>query len=518
MAGVEEQLHERVEGAPPDQAAAGPTTARRAWASPSAWVSTTYFAEGFPYSVVNNLAEILFKELGASLQVIGLTALFHLPWNLKFLWGPFVDQYETKRTWLVATEVALTLGLVALALAVGATPLLAILSFFVAILAFLSATHDIAIDGYYLEGLDEQGQSAHVGYRAMAYKVASLIVGGPLLFAIGTLGWEAGLLIAAAIMALLTAYHALLLPRVERRRRPAHAALESLRTSRGGLVLGCVVLAVVFAGFVGAGTGGPGAGVARAVAALERSSGVSLAGWTALLLLAVLLVGLVSLDRIRRRLAGRDSAYATAFVDFLAQPRVGLILAFIVTFRAGESFLVKMRWPFLRDDLGMTLSEYSIANGTLGMVASFVATFLGGRMIARDGLKRWIWPFVLAQNVLNLLYVWLAWLGPERAGVVLQTGVIAIEQLGSGFGTAVFMVYLMRCCDPAHRAAHMAIVTALMSVSFTLAGVGSGFLAAELGFATYFAFTFLATLPGMLCVPFLPHLAGRETQAPQGAR
>ena len=58
-------------------------------------MSSTYFAEGFPYSVVNNLVEILFKELGASLQLIGLTALFHLPWNLKFLWGPFLDEYET---------------------------------------------------------------------------------------------------------------------------------------------------------------------------------------------------------------------------------------------------------------------------------------------------------------------------------------------------------------------------------------------------------------------------------------
>jgi len=514
MAGGEEERGEhgqqgRAHGPPPGAGEPRAPARGSPWSGARAWVSSTYFAEGFPYSVVNNLAEILFKELGASLQVIGLTALFHLPWNLKFLWGPLLDAYETKRTWILATEVALSVALAALALVVGATPLLAAISLVVAVLAFLSATHDIAIDGYYLEALDEAGQSAYVGYRAMAYKVASLVAGGPLLFAIGTLGWEAGLLVATAIMVLLTAYHAAYLPRAEARRRPVSDALATRTGARVGLALALLAVALGVAAIAGDGVAGWGPALARAIAALE-STGVSLAGWIALALLAVLVGALAALGRIRARLAGRDSAYASAFVDFLAQRRVAVILAFIVTFRAGESFLVKMRWPFLRDDLGMTLSEYSVANGTLGVVASFAATFLGGHLIARDGLRRWIWPFVLAQNVLNLLFVWLAWLGPERAGLPILTTVIAIEQFGGGLGTAVFMVYLMRCCDPAHRAAHMAIVTALMSVSFTLAGVGSGFLAAELGFATYFAFTFVATLPGMLLVPFLPHLDGRE--------
>jgi PAT family beta-lactamase induction signal transducer AmpG len=80
------------------------------------------------------------------------------------------------------------------------------------------------------------------------------------------------------------------------------------------------------------------------------------------------------------------------------------------------------------------------------------------------------------------------------------------EHFGEGLGTAVFMVYLMRSCDPAHKASHMAILTALMSVSFTLAGVASGFLAKSMGFAWYFAFTFLVSLPGMALIAFLPNL------------
>jgi PAT family beta-lactamase induction signal transducer AmpG len=119
--------------------------------------------------------------------------------------------------------------------------------------------------------------------------------------------------------------------------------------------------------------------------------------------------------------------------------------------------------------------------------------------------------------VLNLLYVGLGLLG-QRGQPVLATvtAVITLEHFGEGLGTAVFMVYLMRCCDPAHRAAHMALLTALMSLSFTIAGVTSGYLAHALGFVPYFGLSFVATIPAMALLYFLPYLDGRE--AVGGAR
>jgi PAT family beta-lactamase induction signal transducer AmpG len=500
---------------PSGDAAASPASAPPRGAAAGVWVSTTYFAEGFPYSVVNNLADILFKELGASLQAIGLTALFHLPWNLKFLWGPFLDRYETKRRWLLACEVMLSIALVVLAALAVAAPSLPLLSAWFLVLALLSATHDMAIDGYYLEALDERGQSAYVGYRATAYKIAAVLVGGPLLILAGSVGWGTALGAVAAIMVAITAFHALRLPDVERRGLPGRALAAAVGKSpvawlAFAAALVCGGLAVALA-VPGSGLAGLGSAVGGALAGIPVVGEISLAGWIGLSLLAALAVLLALLPRLRARFAERDSPYARAFLDFLAQPHVGRILVFIVLFRAGESFLVKMRWPFLRDDAGMALDQYGFANGTLGVAASFVATFVGGWLIARDGLRRWMWPFVLLQNVLNLLYAWLAALDrPAEVGLPLLTAIIAVEQFGSGLGTAVFMVYLMRCCDPAHKAAHMAIVTALMSVSFTLAGVASGFLAGALGFAPYFAFTFAISVPAMLLLPFLPHLDGRE--------
>ncbi len=471
---------------------------------PHVWVSTTYFAEGYPYTIINNLAEILFQQLGASLRVVGLTSLFHLPWNLKFLWGPLLDRYETKRRWLIGVEVLLTIGLVVLAMFASQTQWLGAIGTCFMLLAVLAATHDIAIDGYYLEALDEEGQSRFVGYRAMAYKAASLLVRGPLLILAGAIGWTLGLLAMAAIMGIVLAVHIFLLPRAETPKKAIGAlarGLLSLRWIFVGVALGVVVLVERKLGVL--------SGVMtqlRSVVAVTPLAKISVGGWIAVGLFVALLVLLV----LKRRLMHSKSDYAHAFVDFLGQPKVGRVLAFVVLFRCGESFLQKMKWPFLNDVMKMSVGDYGFVNGTLGVVASLIATFAGGWLISKQGLRRWIWPFVIAQNLLNLLYVWLASQStPASVGVL--TTVITLEHFGEGLGTAVFMVYLMRCCDPRHKAAHMAIVTALMSVSFTIAGVASGFIAERIGFSSYFMFSFIAALPGMALLFVVPHLDGRES-------
>lgn len=497
-----------------------PQTKRRRWIkSPHLWVSSTYFGEGLPYAVVNNLAEILFKELGASLQVVGMTALFHLPWNCKFLWGPFVDGYETKRRWMLGTELVIVallvmLGLLAARSGVALLPLAA--GFLV--LALLSATHDIAIDGFYMEVLGDEEQSKFVGYRAAAYRIAVLVVGGPLVALSARFGWSLGLLVTALIMAALLGYHGYALPRTEERRAPWAALGRALVRWR---VLPLWVTAAVL--IVAEQRWALSRAVSARLDALVREAPwlakIGVGGWVVIglalaLLLAVMIVG-PRLQRARQAGPGAPrSAYLASFASFVAQPKVGLMLGFVLLFRTGESFLQKMRWPFFDDVVGLPLDHYGIANGTVGVLVSFGATIIGGRLIARDGLRKWIWPFVLAQNLLNLLYMGLALApDPSAIGTGTLTVVIACEHGGAGLGTAVFMVYLMRTCDPAHKAGHFAIVSALMSVSFTVAGVASGFLAEALGFANYFGLTFLATIPGMLLIFFIPHLDGRSTPA-----
>lgn len=480
-----------------------PKPASRA-ASPHVFTVSTYFAEGLPYAVVNSLAEILFRQLGASLYVVGLTALFHLPWNLKFLWGPFLDAYETKRWFILVTELAIALTLVGLVAASAVGAGFVVLGALFLALAILSATQDIAVDGFYLEVLDSDEQARFVGYRAPAYRGAMLLVSGPIVMLSGELSFTMGLAVVALMMSGVLLLHLRVLPRSEVRARPYAKLLQhpALRVAAGLTLLALVIVSFFPTEISEAWS--------RSAAWLPHVSTAAVA------FLSIGLLGsLFFLSDVRAWLERSPSLYAQAFGDFLAQDRVGFILGFVLAFRIGESFLMKMKYPFF-ESLGMSVSDYGFANGTVGMVAALVGPALGGIAISRGGLARFIWPFVLSQNLLNLLYAWLAYQGAvTTVPTWLMTVVITIESFGAGLGTAVFMVYLMRCCRPHHRAAHMAILTALMSVSFTLAGVVSGTLAEQLGFAPYFLLTFFATIPGMLLIPFLPHLRETNSEVPK---
>jgi len=152
-------------------------------------VVTTYFAEGFPYSLVRVVSSVFFKDSGASLQAVGLTSLYGLPWVLKFAWAPFVDAFSTKRRWVVAMETALAATLAGMALGLAGPAVLPVMSAVFIAAAILAATHDAAVDGFYLEALDKQAQARWVGFQAMSFRVALILGGGGVVYLSGRAGW-----------------------------------------------------------------------------------------------------------------------------------------------------------------------------------------------------------------------------------------------------------------------------------------------------------------------------------------
>lgn len=483
------------------------------WGQEAGWVSSTYFAEGLPYALVNNVADAMFTIMGASLGAIGLTSLFHLPWNLKFLWGPLLDAYETKRAWLWVCEAVLGVLVLMLAFTSGSDTGIAVASVLFFVVAVASATHDIAVDGYYLEALDDAGQSRYVGLRVAGHRVATLLGFGGFLMLAGATSWSVAWVVAALVLFGLSVGHANLLPRTEQRKKPASALGRMLLGRRVLSGFGVVVALIVLerrSGMMASALGSVGDALG---AVAPWTTKISVSGWIGIVLLLALLTVLSMLPYIRRRIERSESDFAQAYVTFLEQPGIGRALAFVITFRLGESFLLKMRTPFLLNEVQMTEGEFGLLTATIGVAATIVASVVGGLLIAKHGLRRWIWPFVLSQNLLNLLYMVVAFGDPSETSMAVLAFVIVAENIGSGLGTAVFMVYIMRCAAPSHRASHMAIVTAVMSVGFTAAGVSSGFLADAIGFAPYFGFTFLATLPSMLLIPFIPHLDKRPDAA-----
>ena len=182
-------------------------------ASATPWVLSTYFAEGLPYSIVHQLAAQMFTFLGASLEAVGLTSLYGVAWNFKFVWSPLVDRYGTTRRWLVACEAVLALLVLAIAWPAGRADLTTVARLLVAV-SLTAATHDIAIDGFYLQALDKGRQAALSGVRVAAYRVAMIVGNSALVVLAGLTNWSLPFLVAGASLGALAAAHALALPKV----------------------------------------------------------------------------------------------------------------------------------------------------------------------------------------------------------------------------------------------------------------------------------------------------------------
>ncbi|MFM2293329.1 MAG: hypothetical protein RIS29_3142, partial [Bacteroidota bacterium] len=162
--------------------------------SPWAWIPTLYFAEGIPYVVAMTVAVIMYKRLNISNTDIALyTSWLYLPWVIKPFWSPFVDLIKTKRWWIVTMQLLIGAGLAGVAFLIP-TPFffqatLAVLW----LIAFSSATHDIAADGFYMLGLDDSQQSFFVGIRSTFYRLAMITGQGLLIILAGSLESSTGL-------------------------------------------------------------------------------------------------------------------------------------------------------------------------------------------------------------------------------------------------------------------------------------------------------------------------------------
>ena len=491
-------------------------------ALPQAWTFTTYFCEGLPYSIIRTVSTVFFRDNGVSLEGIGLTSLFGLPWALKFFWAPHLDRYGTKRQWLLIMQILLA-GLLLIAAALAplpqATPLIGI-AFFIG--SFLAATHDIAIDGFYLETLNTPEQARFVGYRVMAYRIA-MMAGAGIIATIGTTsGWPVAFGASGFILALFFAYHLRYLPHNETAALPLNLLLP--RPKAGRLFKLAIVAALAMLAL-------------RLLSQTITKQGllprhgfllnIDPAPLISIFLVTALIVIGFKRKEIRKWLRHKGNAFfSEAFFSFMDREKIGPILAFIALIRTGEYMLSSMVAPFMVD-LGIK-QHYGWISGGIGLPFSIIGAMLGGWLISKYSFKRMIWPLLFAQNLTNLTYMLLAL--KLNDFVLLNTGspvpaaiggnnllavvcVHAFDQFAGGLGTAVLMVFLMRLCKPRFKAAHYAIGTALMSFSGLYAGVLSGFLAAWAGYGYFFGISFLLSLPGMGLIFFIPLAENQQKEA-----
>ncbi len=206
----------------------------------------------------------------------------------------------------------------------------------------------------------------------------------------------------------------------------------------------------------------------------------------------------------------KPEGFWEVFATFFKKKQIGVALLFILTYRLGESQLVKMASPFLLDTKDVGGLEYSTEAvgtiyGTVGVIMLSLGGILGGILISRDGLKKWMLPMLLALNLPNVFYALLAI--TQATSLTAVVGTVIVEQFGYGFGFAAFLVYLIYIAEGTSKTSHYAIATGFMALGMMLPGMLSGYIQEWLGYDGFFLWVVVAALPAFLILKLLKYPA-----------
>jgi PAT family beta-lactamase induction signal transducer AmpG len=209
------------------------------------------------------------------------------------------------------------------------------------------------------------------------------------------------------------------------------------------------------------------------------------------------------------------AAWWRAFVAWLAQPGAAAVLVFVLIYKLGDASMGPMVKPFWLDR-GLSLEEIGFVSTTLGVAASVAGALAGGVFTSRVGIFRALWMLGLLQALSNLGYAAVAAMDGGRGAIYAAS---LVESFTGGLGTAAFLAFLMHVCEREHAATEYALLSALFGFTRSLAGAVSGVGASRLGYAPYFATTFLLALPAYALLPWIrPWIHDRPPSGDEAAR
>ena len=318
--------------------------------SPWAWIPTLYFAQGLPYVAVMTISVIMYKRLGISnAELAFYTGWLNLPWVIKPLWSPFIDLMKTKRWWTTTMQLLIGAGLAGIAFTLPTEQFFQWTLAIFWLMAFSSATHDIAADGFYMLGLSSHQQALFVGIRSTFYRIATIAGQGLLIMLAGHLetstgnipyAWSLTFMVLAGLFIALWAYHYFILPRPDSDRATCEVSTNTLMKEFIG----------TFVSFF-----------------KKKQAGI-----------AILFMLLYRLP---------EAQLAKMSIPFLVD-------------------------PINEGGLGLTTEQIGFVQGTVGIIGLTLGGILGGIAVSRGGLKRWLWPMVCAISIPDIVYVYLSYVQP----------------------------------------------------------------------------------------------------------
>lgn len=348
--------------------------------SPWAWIPTLYFAQGLPYVAVMTISVIMYKRLGISnAELAFYTGWLNLPWVIKPLWSPFIDLVKTKRWWTTLMQMLIGAGLAGIAFTIPTEHFFQLTLAIFWLMAFSSATHDIAADGFYMLGLNTHQQALFVGIRSTFYRIATIAGQGLLIMLAGYLetstgnipfAWSITFMVLAGLFLALWLYHQFILPRPNSDRPAREVSANTLMKE----------FFATFASF------------------------------------------------FRKKQVG----IAILFMLLYRFPEAQLA-------KMGIPFLVD---PISEGGLGLTTEQIGFVQGTVGIIGLTLGGILGGIAVSRGGLKRWLWPMVWAISLPDIVYVYLSYVQPDSLFLINTCIFIEQFGYGFGFTAyMLYLIY-----------------------------------------------------------------------------
>lgn len=407
---------------------------------PWAWVPSLYFAEGLPYVSVMTLSLILYKQLGLSnAEITFYTSWLYLPWVIKPLWSPFIDLICTKRWWIITMELFIGAAFGGVAFTIPTHFWLQGSLFFFWVMAFSSATHDIAADGYYMLGLNQHEQAFFVGIRSTFYRMATIFGQGVLVMVAGNLqvvfrnsikySWSLMFYGVTGIFLALWLWHSYILPNPSE--DTPHRGMET-----------------------------------KAI-------------WTEFK------------QTIKSFFDKPQVMVGIPFMLFYRMPE-GLLA------KVSSLFLIDAAHS---GGLGLSPQEYGLVQGTVGVIGLTLGGILGGIAASKNGLKYWLWPMVCAITLPDVVYVYLSYTLPTN--LIIINVCVFIEQFGYGFGFTAYMLYLIYYSRGNFKTSHYALCTALMALSMMIPGLVAGALQEAVGYRMFFIIVMVVCLLTFMVTAFL---------------
>ncbi|MCW9033093.1 MAG: AmpG family muropeptide MFS transporter [Rhodospirillales bacterium] len=409
------------------------------------------FSSGLPFGVLADPLTAWLAESGVTKTAIGLFALVSLPYSLKFIWAPLMDRlplpllttvFGRRRGWVLLTQVMLLGAILGMGLSNPAENLYWT-ALFAVMVAFSSASQDIVVDAYRVEILAEEKLAAGAATVVFGWRLGQVGSGAAGLFVADLLPWPMVFTILAALV--LVGLAAILL-------NPEPAVPKSDEAERME---------------------------AEVEAILESRQHLP--------------------PRLAHTIAWFYSAVVGPFAEFMNRRGWLAVLAFILLYKFGDAVLGVMKTPFFLE-IGFSKTEIAAVTKLFGFNAIIAGGILGGIVLARLGIMRGLLVCGVLMGASNLIFVFQALAGHDLWVLTLT---IAIENITTGMGTTAFVAYLSSLCNVAYTATQYALLTSLMGFSRTIMSSGSGWLADQVEWVTFFLITTAAAVPGLLLLVWM---------------